>query len=76
MGNVVNMKMKTCKAMSTRAQQILYNTVQQMHLLGFHMGALKHALMRTVKNMLSKEHLYTDAGECGAAAVVTCRNHL
>jgi len=45
-------------------QHILYFTVQHtknVHLLGFHMGAHK-LLMRTVKDTLSMEHLYTSAG--------------
>ena len=73
MGTVANIKMESSKAMWTRGQHILYFTVQQtknVHLLGIHMGPLKY-LMRTVK-----EQLYTNAGNCGAAAVVTCRNHL
>ncbi len=64
MATVANINMKTFKAMWTRAQHILYFTVHQtnnVHLLGINTGALKH-LMKTVQNMLSMEHLYTDAG--------------
>ncbi len=48
----------------TSDAHILYITVQQIkdvHLLGIHMGALKH-LMINVQSMLSMERLYTDAG--------------